>query len=398
MTKVEALIKKGVRIANPNSLEIGDDVDIDRISSDNVVLHAGTRLFGDRTCICSNARLGYETPATVENCFIGPNVDLKGGFYKGSAFLKGSSCGSGSHIREGTIFEEQASVAHTVGLKQTILFPYVTLGSLINFCDCLMSGGTSRRDHSEVGSSYIHFNYTPNQDKATPSIMGDVPRGVMLDQSPIFLGGQGGLVGPSRIAYGTVVAAGTICRNDQLKENRLVFEGSGRRGSLPFKPSGYRNIKKLLFNNFNYIGNLLALNQWYRHVRSRFVGKDMPPQLFEGLTATLHRGINERTVQLAKLRDKMIGYGQGNGLSDAFCRQWPGLESLIDKQKRNEGGHPDRDGFLTNLEAEIQKSGLEYVTVIQNLDKTVRAKGTAWLDGVLTGFIEQVAGYLPEMS
>ena len=75
--------------------------------------------------------------------------------------------GYNSHVRAGTILEEAASVAHTVGLKQTILFPFVTLGSLINFCDCLMAGGTGPKDHSEVGSSYIHFNFTPNQDKAT---------------------------------------------------------------------------------------------------------------------------------------------------------------------------------------------------------------------------------------
>ena len=30
-----------------------------------------------------------------------------------------------------------------------------------------MAGGTSRKDHSEVGSSYIHFNFTPDGDKTT---------------------------------------------------------------------------------------------------------------------------------------------------------------------------------------------------------------------------------------
>lgn len=78
-----------------------------------------------------------------------------------------------------------------MGLKQTILFPFVTLGSLINFCDVFMAGGTSRRDHSEVGSSYIHFNYTPRGDKATPSLVGDVPRGVMLNKEPFFSGDRG---------------------------------------------------------------------------------------------------------------------------------------------------------------------------------------------------------------
>ena len=56
---------------------------------------------------------------------------------------------------------------------------FVTIGSLVNFCDLLMAGGSSRQDHSEVGSGYIHFNFTPwgaRGDKATPSLIGDVPR------------------------------------------------------------------------------------------------------------------------------------------------------------------------------------------------------------------------------
>ena len=139
-----------------------------------------------------------------------------------------SLAGLARTVREGCILEEHASIAHTVGLKQTILFPFVTLGSLINFCDCLMAGGTGPKDHSEVGSSYIHFNFTPNQDKATPSLIGDVPRGVMLNQRPIFLGGQGGMVGPLRLNYGITVAAGTILRKDELRPDRLIIGGGGR--------------------------------------------------------------------------------------------------------------------------------------------------------------------------
>ena len=155
-----------------------------------MVIHSGCRISGERTLILPGARLGAEGPVTVENCLIGPGVELKGGYFREAVFLAKASCGLGSHVREGTILEEAASIAHTVGLKQTILFPFVTLGSLINFCDCLMSGGTDRNHHSEVGSSYIHFNFTPNQDKATPSLIGDVPHGVMLNQKPIFLGGR----------------------------------------------------------------------------------------------------------------------------------------------------------------------------------------------------------------
>lgn len=190
--KIEKLLKKGVNIPNPDSIEIGREVDTDRISGDGVVIYSGCKIFGGSTLILKNTRLGYESPVTIENCQIGTNVDLKGGFLRQAVLLDKVSIGYGSHIREGTILEEETSIAHMVGLKHTILLPFVTLGSLINFCDCFMSGGTSRRDHSEVGSSYIHFNYTPNQDKATASLIGDVPNGVMLNQRPIFLGGQGG--------------------------------------------------------------------------------------------------------------------------------------------------------------------------------------------------------------
>ena len=281
--KIESLLKKGVTIPAPHAIEIGDEVDPDRITGDGVVLHAGCKIFGASTLILQGSELGYEGPVTVSNCQIGPNVQLKGGYFEGVVFLNNASAGYGSHIREGTIFEEYAKVAHTVGMKQTILFPFVTLGSLINFCDCFMAGGTDRKNHSEVGSSYIHFNYTPNQDKATASLIGDVPKGVMLNQSPIFLGGQGGLVGPCRLAYGTIIAAGTINRRDELRPGRLIFGGAGKGGSIPYNPGVYRSEKRIVINNIIYIANLLALRQWYHHVRSLFVSTHFPQELIDGL-------------------------------------------------------------------------------------------------------------------
>ena len=133
-TKIAGLMKKGVKVPNPASVEIGDEVDINRISGDGVVIHSGCKIFGAETLILSGTTLGYEAPATIDNCQIGVEVELKGGYYNKSVFLDIAKLGMGAHIREATILEEQASIAHTVALKHTILSPFVTLGSLINFC------------------------------------------------------------------------------------------------------------------------------------------------------------------------------------------------------------------------------------------------------------------------
>jgi bifunctional UDP-N-acetylglucosamine pyrophosphorylase / glucosamine-1-phosphate N-acetyltransferase len=392
---IDQLINKGVRIPNPESVEIGDDIRVDRVAGRGVTLFSGSKLYGSETLICEGAQIGFEAPVTIVNCYIGPQVALKGGYFQETAFLKGASCGLGAHVRSGTILEEQANVAHTVGLKQTILFPFVTLGSLINFCDCLMAGGTSRKNHSEVGSSYIHFNYTPNQDKATPSLIGDVARGVMLNQSPIFLGGQGGLVGPCRLTYGTVVAAGSICRKDQLKENHLVIESSPKSARIAFKPGGYRNLKRVLSHNYNYIGNLIALRQWYQHIRQIFIGPDFPRELADGLIRTLDKGITERIKQLGKLREKLDDECPKDGnIEQVFCLQWPQIEERLNDSKTYDGSFDFRDRFLTWVEQAAQANDLDYLKAIQGLGIDQAAVGSQWLQGI----VDHVVAYISLMD
>ncbi|MBU4185068.1 MAG: protein GlmU [Proteobacteria bacterium] len=378
--KIEKLLKKGVKIPNPDSIEIGSEVDTDRISGEGVVIYSGCKIFGSSTLILKNTRMGYESPVTIENCQIGTNVDIKGGFLREAVLLDKVSIGYGSHIREGTILEEEANIAHMVGLKHTILLPFVTLGSLINFCDCFMSGGTSKKDHSEVGSSYIHFNYTPNQDKATASLVGDVPNGVMLNQRPIFLGGQGGIVGPCRLAFGTVTAAGSICRKDELRPNRLIFEGLRKSGNIPFTSGMYRSLKRIMVNNIIYIANLIALMQWYLHVRSKFISSDFPDVLFEGLKEKLNMVIDER---IGRLKD--------------FCQNkgdFYEIEESFNKMRLNEGDRSLRDTFLKHIDSGIQKSGMNYISVIKGLENTGAELGTKWLQEIVDSVTEGILNHI----
>ena len=378
MEIVNKLLQRGVGIPNPAAIYIGPEVDFDRIAGEGVVIHAGCRISGERTLILPGARLGAEAPVTVENCLVGPGVELKGGYFREAVFLEKASCGLGSHVREGTILEEGASISHTVGLKQTILFPFVTLGSLINFCDCLMAGGTDRRNHSEVGSSYIHFNFTPNQDKATPSLIGDVPRGVMLNQKPIFLGGQGGIVGPVRLAFGTTVAAGTILRKSELRPDRLIIGGAAKAGNIAFQPGRFSATGRIIKNNLVYIANLMALHQWYRRVRSLFVGQRFPEALLAGLLENSRLAVAERTRRLKELGDKMAQSGDG-----AFSERWPALDEALHRQLDSTGDLRMCESFLEAVTSMLGREGKDYLAVIKALSPQATEQGTAWLQGIV---------------
>ncbi len=395
-TKIDLLINKGVVIPNPESVFIADDVDISRISGEGVVLYSGTKIMGKDTFIMSDTILGFESPVTIDNVFIGKGTRLNGGFFQKCAFAGNNTFGSGAHVRGGTILEEEANAAHTVGLKQTILFPFVTLGSLINFCDCLMAGGTSRKDHSEVGSSFIHFNYTPNQDKATASMFGNVCEGVMLKSRPIFLGGQGGVVGPCTMAFGSVTAAGTIWRKDIKELNRLVFGGGMRETVLERKVGVYSNVKRIFDNNIVYINSLAALMSWYVHIRELFADSSSYP-LLVGMQNTLKSAIDERIkraddfVKKLDISREIILSGSGGKITplveehDNVIKQWQDFDinlsdpagAILDKIKDETNLPPEK--FMLAVQNGIKEYGQDYIRVIQNLDNSSAQLGSRWL-------------------
>ncbi len=402
---ISALIEKGVKIPNPLSVEIGEDVNINLISSDDVTIHSGCKIFGKKTLIMQGVKLGSRSPVTIKNCQLGRNVELKGGYFEESTFLDSANMGDGAEVRAGCLLEEESNGAHTVGLKQTILFPFVTLGSIINFCDILMAGGTSRTNHSEVGSSYIHFNYTPNQDKATASLIGDVSHGVMLNQPPIFLGGQGGLVGPSRIGYNTVIAAGVIYRGDCPQGHKLLMGKESKKEDVDFYPGLYRSVKKRVINCIEYIANIIALIQWYKMVRSNFYqGSEMEKLLYKGAVEKLEIIYNERVKRFKALANKMEKSIElyksimGNKASEELINQKRELFENIQKIEDGfseclsySGDEKKRDEFLNNIDT----TSKDYINVIKNLNKHNFEIGNSWLLSIIEKTRSTIIKYLP---
>jgi len=371
---ISELVHRGVTILCPKSVYIGDEVDPARISRDNVVLHPGTRLTGAATLVGPGCEIGAETPATLDDCALGKRVRFKGGFATKSSMLDDVTVGSGAQIREGCVLEEHATVGHNVGLKQTILMPYSTLGSLINFCDAMLAGGTGRKDHSEVGSGFIHFNFTPDGTKATASRFGDVPRGVFLHEERIFLGGQTGAVGPLRVGYGSVIAAGSLLRQD-IEDDQFIITGRHAEVRRPVGDTGHATPSKLavvIDHNIDYIAQLIALDTWYSSVRWAFcersrLGSRLNIETRNVLDGAIQERVN-RLRELAAVSDAANPHNHPVVPSvDAAIQAIVGAEVLLDAD------------VIHTITKPSEQRDVGYLDALADLDDDVLAKGQAWL-------------------
>ena len=364
--RVGALLDRGVQLPDPAQVFVDDAVQPERIGP-GVVLHPGTRLHGARTFLAAGAQVGTEGPATLRDAVFGPGASIASGYVEGAVLLRGASLGHAAHVRPGTLLEEEASTGHCVGLKQTILLSFVTLGSLINFCDVLMAGGTSRRDHSEVGSGFIHFNFTPwgkSGDKATPSLIGDVTRGVLLDQERVFLGGSSGLVGPRRVGFGSISGAGQVVRRD-VPEGHLVVETTSSI-SKPMRRAPARRLGPIVEVNAAYIGQLAALRAWYRQVRA--------PRAPAGAAGDATRELAGAAVQV---------------LESGLAERWKRLAALLIETGYEplEPELPLEDSCPLSFAA---GDAADHVSWVQALDGDQKQAVTAWLNGIADATSERV--------
>ncbi len=354
--RIRELEERGVVIPDPGQVYIAPDVDPARIRPESV-LWPGTRLTGKRTFVGSRAQIGTEGPAVISDTVIGPDAEVASGFLSGSTLLPHAKAGANSHYRAGTLLEEHASTAHCVGLKQSILMYGVTCGSLINFCDILITGGRSRKEHTEVGSGFIHFNYTPwgdSGDKATPSLIGNVTEGVFLDQPRIFLGGMSGMVGPQSVGFGAMTIAGQVVRKPVAEET--MHGETGVRMSRGWSAAEARpsegHCRRVTEMNIEFLTQLYALGQWYLQVRlkrSRLKGDEELTAVLEGAVETVCDCVAERLKRY-----------------NSFAKEW-GLSPLpgnaADVADDGPGSVPDwkpeldHDQWIRGL-SEAEKAGL----------------------------------------
>ena len=362
-----ALLDRGVTMPAPDHVYVDRTVALDRVQA-GATLFPGTRIAGASTFIGAGALVGSEGPATLVDCAIDADSEVCSGFAEGTVLFRGAKLGGSGHARPATILEEFASTAHAVGLKQTVLMSYATLGSVINACDLLVSGGTSKDDHSEVGSGFIHFNFTPwgeRGDKATPSLVGNVHEGAFLHRRRVFVGGLSGMVGPGEVGFGSVTAAGQVIRRtvgtDRLSATAPPTIDRERNDG----PMLAINPVKLQAN-CHYVGQLCALRAWYVQVRmvrrARFAPPaDVLPEVLAAGVRAIDRMIVER---LARLRQYCPDNRLATGVfvADLDARDPPPDEFLRPAfAHRPDAAHLD---WVRSLEAEAVEAGVEWLRAV----------------------------------
>ena len=381
--RTAALAARGVDVWGPERVYVAADVPLENIEPGASLINA--TLSGPETRVGRGSRIGVSGHARIENCQIGRDVELGAGSYQNATLLDSVRVRGFAEIREGTLLEEQVDVAHSVAFKNTVLTATVVTGSLINYCDLFMSGGTSRKDHSEVGSGAVHFNFDPRGDKWS-SMIGDAT-GVLLKSAPIFMGGNSGLVGPVAVDFGAVVAAGSIVRRN-VGPNCIHVEAIRSQVAQPFYPERYAMLGGKFIQTARLVGTLHALDAWYEQVRLAFAADYQKP-LYHAARRQIERHIDERAQRIrriiGKLDRSLEKWEQLPGGADANCIREHRLlmenqEQIVKTLVEPDPPLPAPQQAVEDYQTRDAKAG--HVPRVYNLDGAAGAAFADWLRSI----------------
>lgn len=342
MSQIGDLQARGVIIPEPSQIKIAEDVKIEHIEA-GVILNPGIVIQGSKTMLGSGSILG--PGGFFQNVRCGRNVKLGMGTYSDCVFLDHAEVRSGAEIRSGTLFLEGSQAAHTVGCKMTILGIRVILGSLINFCDVFVSGGTDEPfGFTEIGSGAIHYNFTPNGLKFG-SLIGPGAYGEMYGLYPkTFIGGQTQIIAPTTIGAQVLIPAGTAVRQP-IPDGVMAIASALPPGQKNYYPELLTSVKEKILLTAQLIFHLHALARYFAVIRAGFAAwhhDDFATKLYQEAQEMIQNNIQERLHWLFSKKEQ--------GVSVCLISKLPSSLSLHQKQLQSAFGN--KIGFHL---AEIQE-------------------------------------------
>jgi UDP-N-acetylglucosamine/UDP-N-acetylgalactosamine diphosphorylase len=190
------------------------------------------------------------------------------------------------------------------------------------------------------------------------------------------------MVGPLRIGYGNVVAAGAILRDGVCEGNKLII-GKSCEGGFSIYPQPLFS-PCCVKNNIVYL-SFGSWSKWHVHVRQSFFREqEFGELLYAGAVEKVSRAKQERLTRLKAMAEKM---------PDSLVRSAKGKAGIRKKEFRDRiselihlfstplpSGHGEKqDRFLESfLKHKADHSGA-YIDVIRGMQAPLADSGTNWL-------------------
>jgi hypothetical protein len=376
--RIATLRENGVDVWSAERVFVSADVPLDAIEPGCTLMNAV--ISGPETMIGRNSRVGVSGPAILENVKAGHGVELGAGTYSACVLMDRVKIRGFAEIRRGTVLEEEAEAGHNVGLKNAIFTAAVVAGSCINFCDVLVTGGTSRSDHTEIGSGAIHFNFSPKRDKFA-SLIGDVT-GVLARSVRVFVGGNTGIIAPAHIEFGAIVPAGSTVRGCAAEYDAIA----SREGYCD--DTFCRNV----FLGTTFVANLKALGAWYRQVRL-CTASPFEVQMCEGAMRQIGYNFDFRRTELVRYLDRIAG---DSGRRKHIVKCAEGACGMSQGWNFNSPDQPPPAELVSEYRG--LRRTLDHQAAVKALSADSTSRTVSWLKLMVAGFREPVTSLMRKMG
>ena len=210
-------------------------------------------------------------------------------------------------------------------------------------------------------------------------------------------------MGPIRLGFGNVVAAGCVLRKDVLADGGMLSNKPHTEATVGFSPRSYPRLSRIVENNFVYLANLAALEQWYIHVRqSFFQEQEFGELIYRGVLKKLAMAVEERFKRIEDMAGKLAVPGDGGAVAGGDEPARRALranatrlrELFMNDSAARQAGREQRDLFLAGLQ-KSRKKNAAYIDTIQGLPADVSSSGTRWLEQIVGSVTNLLASLVP---
>jgi UDP-N-acetylglucosamine/UDP-N-acetylgalactosamine diphosphorylase len=170
-----------------------------------------------------------------------------------------------------------------------------------------------------------------------------------------------------------------------------------------FHPNWYSGLPRVVENNVLYMANLVALEEWYRHVRRGFfLAQEFGDLVYAGGLDKLALAKKERIKRLQAVAEKMPASVEQKehtekaaGVKLEFHQKIGEFCHVLDSDIGGKHGVEHRDRFLAGL-PNVRE--INYLSAVQGLSEAVSEEGTLWLDAIIHAICRQASAILPSMG